>query len=184
MIRSLRCPSSNVNSTVLTYNKDLCYTRSWCKHCCQGTISWLTNSSFSLNRLPLILRTNVELNEPLIQYVYQRLCVPVCLYLFLSVNILLSSVLYTPTACPTDSVGLSLDPAISNGPSGQSIGSPLESIGHDWILLLVQPKSSESPLKPLKSKKWLDWLEFCVRWTSTGLPLHFWWTEAETSHIC
>ena len=37
--------------------------------------------------------------------------------------------------------------------------SPLESIGHDWILLLVQAKSSESPLKPLRrSKKWLDWL--------------------------
>ena len=79
------------------------------------------------------------------------------------------SVLYTPTACPMDSDRLSLDPAISNGLSGQSIGSLSESVGHDWILLVVQAKSSESPLKPLKSKKWLDWLEFCVRWTSTGL---------------
>ena len=85
------------------------------------------------------------------------------------------TVLYTPTACPTDSVGLSSDPAISDGPSGQSVGSPSESIGHDWIPLLVQAKSSESPLKPLKSKKWLDWPEFCVRWTSTGLPLDFCW---------
>ena len=94
------------------------------------------------------------------------------------------SVLYTPTACPTDSVGLSLDPAISDGLSRQSIGSLSESVGHDWIPLLVQPKSSESPLKPLRSKKWLDWLEFCVCWTSARLPLDFWWTEAETSHIC
>ena len=63
------------------------------------------------------------------------------------------------------------DPTISDRLSGQSIGSPSESVGHDWIPLLVQPKSSESPLKPPKSKKWLDWLEFCVRWTSAGLPL-------------
>ena len=75
------------------------------------------------------------------------------------------AVLYTPTACPMDSDGLSLDPVISDGPSRQSVGSPLESVGHDWIPLLVQPKSSESPLKPLKSKKWLDWPEFCVYWT-------------------
>ena len=80
------------------------------------------------------------------------------------------AVLYTPTACPMDSDGLSLDPVISDGPSRQSVGSPSESVGHDWIPLLVQPKSSESPLKPLKSKKWLDWPEFCVHWTSTGLP--------------
>ena len=93
-------------------------------------------------------------------------------------------VLYTPTACPTDTVGLLSDPAISNRLSGQSIGSPSESIGHDWILLLVQPKSSESPLKPPKSKKWLDWPEFCVCWISTRLPLDIWWTEAETSNIC
>ena len=45
----------------------------------------------------------------------------------------------------------------------------LESVGHDWILLLVQAKSSESPLKPLRNKKWLDWPEFCVCWTSAGL---------------
>ena len=54
-----------------------------------------------------------------------------------------------------------------------SADSPSESVGHDWIPLIVQPKSSESPLKPLRSKKWLDWLEFCVcqtRWTSTGFP--------------
>ena len=85
------------------------------------------------------------------------------------------AVLYTPTACPTDSDRLSLDPAISNGLSRQSIRSSLESVGHDWILLLVQVKSSESPFKPLKSKKWLDWLEFCVRWTSAGLPPDFCW---------
>ena len=89
-----------------------------------------------------------------------------------------STVLYTPTACPTDSVGRSSDPAISNGLTRQSIGSPSESVGHDWIPLLVQAKSSESPLKPLKSKKWLDWLEFCVRWTSTGLPPDFCWISA------
>ena len=76
---------------------------------------------------------------------------------------------YTPTTCPMDSDGLSSDPAISNGLSGQSVGSPSESIGHDWIPLLVQAKSSESPLKPLKSKKWLDRLEFSVRWTSARL---------------
>ena len=86
-----------------------------------------------------------------------------------------STVLYTPTACPTDSDGLSLDPAISNGLSGQSVRSLSESVGHDWILLIVWPKSSESPLKPLRSKKWLDWPEFCVCWTSTGLPLDFRW---------
>ena len=84
-------------------------------------------------------------------------------------------VLYTPTACPTDSDGLSSDPAISNGLSGQSVRSPSESVGHDWIPLLVRAKSSESPLKPLRSKKWLDWLEFCVRWTSARLPPDFRW---------
>ena len=46
--------------------------------------------------------------------------------------------------------------------------SPLESVGHDWIPLLVQAKSSESLLKPLRSKKWLTWPEFCVHWTSAG----------------
>ena len=35
----------------------------------------------------------------------------------------LFTVLYTPTACPTDSNRLSSDPAISNGLSGQSIRS-------------------------------------------------------------
>ena len=84
-----------------------------------------------------------------------------------------STVLYTPTACPTDSDGLSSDPAISDGLSGQSVGSPSEFVEHDWIPLLVQPKSSESPLRPPKSKKWLDWPEFCVCWTSAGLPLDF-----------
>ena len=69
----------------------------------------------------------------------------------------------------------SSDPAISDGLSGQSVGSPSESVGHDRIPLLVQAKSGESPLKPLKSKKWLDWLEFCVRWTSAGLPPDFRW---------
>ena len=78
------------------------------------------------------------------------------------------SVLYALTVCPTDSDRHSFDPAISDGPSGQSIGSPLESVGHDWILLLVQAKSSKSPLKPLRSKKWLDWPEFCVHWTFAG----------------
>ena len=39
----------------------------------------------------MIVRTNVELNEPSIQYLYQKLYVPVCLYLSLSVKILLSS---------------------------------------------------------------------------------------------
>ena len=85
------------------------------------------------------------------------------------------SVLYTPTACPTDSDELSADPAICDGLSGQSIRSPSESVGHDWIPLLVEPKSSESPLKPPQSKKWLDWPEFCVRWTSAGLPPDFHW---------
>jgi hypothetical protein len=100
------------------------------------------------------------------------------------VNFMTFAVLYTPTVCPTDSVGLSLDPAISDGHSGQSIGIPSESVGNDWIPLLVQAKSSESPLKPLRCKKWLDWLDFCVRWNSVGLPLDFQWTEAENSHIC
>ena len=84
-------------------------------------------------------------------------------------------VLYTLTACPTDSIGLSSDPAISDRLSRQSVGSPSECVGHDWILLLVQAKSSESPLKPPKSKKWLDWPGFCVCWTSAGLPLDFRW---------
>ena len=94
------------------------------------------------------------------------------------------AVLYTPTACPTDSDGLSSDPAISDGLSRQSVRSPSESVGHDWIPLLVRPKSSASPLKPLRSKKWLDWPEFCVRRTSAGLPPDFQRTEAETSHTC
>jgi hypothetical protein len=93
-------------------------------------------------------------------------------------------VLYTPTVCPMDSVGLLSDPAISDGPSGQSVGIPSESVGNDWIPLLVQAKSSESPLKPLRCKKWLDWPDFCVRWNSVGLPLDFQRTQAETSHIC
>ena len=71
-----------------------------------------------------------------------------------------------------DSDGLLLDPAISEGLSGQSVGSPSETIGHDWIPLLVQAKS-ESLVKPLQSKIWLDWLEICVCWTSTRLPLDF-----------
>jgi len=40
-----------------------------------------------------------------------------------------NAVLYTPTAFPMDSYGLSSDPAISDGFSRQSIGLPLESIG-------------------------------------------------------
>jgi hypothetical protein len=53
-------------------------------------------------------------------------------------------VLYTPTVCPTDSVGLSSDPAISNGPSGLSVGIPLESVGNDWILLDFQWTEAET----------------------------------------
>ena len=79
MIRSLRCPSSNVNNTFLTYDKDLCYTRSCCEDFCQGTLSCLTNSSFSLNSLPLRLRLNIELNGSLIQYVSQKIYVCVSL---------------------------------------------------------------------------------------------------------
>ena len=56
-------------------------------------------------------------------------------------------VLYTPPSFPTDSNGLSPDPANSNGPSGQSLGLPMESIGLDQIPLLVQSKSGESPVK-------------------------------------
>ena len=68
-----------------------------------------------------------------------------------------------------------------------SADSPTESVGHDWIPLVVQAKSSECPLKPLKSKKWLEWPEICV-WdfhqSSARLLLDFHWTEAEISHIC
>ena len=64
---------------------------------------------------------------------------------------MLMGVLYTPTVSPMESDRISADPAISNGPSGQSIG-------HDWILLLVQAKSGESQLKPFRSNTWLDWL--------------------------
>jgi len=56
-------------------------------------------------------------------------------------------VLYTPPSFLTDSNGLSPDPANSNGLSRQSIGLPMESIGLDQILLLVQSKSSQSLLK-------------------------------------
>jgi hypothetical protein len=42
------------------------------------------------------------------------------------------AVLYTPTAFPMDSDGLSSDPAISDGSSGQSDGLPSESIGIHW----------------------------------------------------
>ena len=118
-----------------------------------------------------------------------------------------STVLYTPTACPMDSDRLSSDPATSNGLSGQSIKSPSESVGHDWILLLVQAKSSESPLSHLKARNgWTGWnsvsvglpLDFCwistglrqkpvifakssVHWTSAGLPLDFRWTSGQKS---
>ena len=56
------------------------------------------------------------------------------------------AVLYTPAVCPMDSNAFSLDPAISDGPSRHFVKSLLESIGHDWIPLLIQAKSSESPL--------------------------------------
>ncbi|EDR06634.1 uncharacterized protein LACBIDRAFT_328490 [Laccaria bicolor S238N-H82] len=105
--------------------------------------------------------------------------------------------------------GLSSDPAISDGLSGQSIGSPSESIGNGWIPLLVQAKSSESLLKPLRSKKWLDWPDFVsigrpldfrwisdgqrqkpvilakssVCWTSAGLPRDFRWTSKQKSGV-
>ena len=92
-----------------------------------------------------------------------------------TVEIPCEAVLYTPTACPTDSVRLLSDPAISDRLSRQSVRSPSESVGHDWIPLPVQAKSNESPLKPLRGKKWLDWLEFCVHWTSAGRPLDFCW---------
>jgi hypothetical protein len=58
-----------------------------------------------------------------------------------------SGVLYTPPPFPTDSDGLSSDPANSNGPKGQSVGLPTDSVGLDQIPLLVRSKSAESPLK-------------------------------------
>jgi hypothetical protein len=56
-------------------------------------------------------------------------------------------VLYTPPPFPTDSDGLSLDPANSDRPSRQSVGLPTESVGLDQIPLLVRSKSGESPVK-------------------------------------
>jgi len=50
---------------------------------------------------------------------------------------------------PLLSNGLSLDPANSNGLTGQPVGLPMESVGLDQILLLVQSKSSKSPVKSL-----------------------------------
>ena len=103
-----------------------------------------------------------------------------------NIQILRYAVLYTPTVCPTDSDGLWSDPAISDGPSGQSVGSPSESIGLDWILLLVQTKSSESLLKPLRARnRWTGRNSVSVEsplevhWTSGGHsrhPLDFQWT--------
>jgi len=57
------------------------------------------------------------------------------------------SVLYTPPPFPTDSDGLSPDPANSNGPSRQSVGLPMDSVGLDQIPLPVRSKSGESPVK-------------------------------------
>jgi hypothetical protein len=42
---------------------------------------------------------------------------------------MLKCVLYTPPPFPTDSDGLSPDPANSNRPSGQSVGLPTNSVG-------------------------------------------------------
>ena len=56
-------------------------------------------------------------------------------------------VLYTPPPFPTDSDGLSPDPANSDGPSGQSVGLPMDSVGLDQIPLPVRSKSGESPVK-------------------------------------
>ena len=78
-------------------------------------------------------------------------------------------VLYTPPPFPTDSDGLSLDPANSNGPSGQSVGLPMDSVGLDQIPLLVRSKSSESPVKSPWSRKLSDWPDWPVRRTSVGL---------------
>jgi hypothetical protein len=66
-------------------------------------------------------------------------------------------VLYTPPPFPTDSDGLSPDPANSNGPSGQSVRLPTDSVGLDQIPLLVWSKSGESPVKSPWSRKSLDW---------------------------
>ena len=65
------------------------------------------------------------------------------------------------------------DPANSDGPSKQSIGLPTESIRLDQILLQVWCKSGQSLVKPSWSSKALDWLDWPVHQTSTGLPLDF-----------
>jgi hypothetical protein len=87
-----------------------------------------------------------------------------------SVGMTYSAVLYTPTVCPMDSVILLSDPAISDGPSGQSVGIPLESVGNDWILLLVQ-----SPVKVRSNR--LDARNGWTGWTSVsvGIPSDFCW---------
>jgi hypothetical protein len=56
--------------------------------------------------------------------------------------------------------------------------SPLESFGHDEILLLVLGKSGESPFRRVARI-------LCpsdVRWTSKGCSGHLMDTEAKTSH--
>ena len=76
-------------------------------------------------------------------------------------------VLYTPPPFPMD---FDQTQPIPTDSARQSVGIPTESIRLDQIPLLVQSKSSESPVKSLWNRKSLDWP---VRWTSTRLLLDF-----------
>jgi hypothetical protein len=75
-------------------------------------------------------------------------------------------VLYSPPLCP---VGLRLD---FTGPS-QFQWTLLDSLlDFRWTLMdsaMFRYKSSQSLVKWLNGKKWLDWLDLSVHWTSTGL---------------
>ena len=56
---------------------------------------------------------------------------------------------------------------------GQSVGLPTDSGGFRHVPLQVRSKSGQSPVKRRNGKKWSDWLDLSVHWTSAGLPPDF-----------
>ena len=77
------------------------------------------------------------------------------------------SVLYTPPPFPTDSNGLSPDPANSDGLSWTDSPSDFQWIPSD--LTKFRCLSSPSPVKVQWNRKASDWPDWPVRWMSVGL---------------
>ena len=76
-------------------------------------------------------------------------------------------VLYTPPPFPTDSNGLSPDPANSDGLSWTDSPSDFQWIPSD--LTKFRCLSSPSPVKVQWNRKASDWPDWPVRWMSVGL---------------